>query len=119
MEKQLFFVDDDVTMIRLFSLIAQKNNWIFDTAVNHQELDLKLKENSYKVIFMDIELDDIDSLPFINEIKKINPKTKVIMVSGHTLAEYFTKVKEAGADDYLPKPIKIDDFIQKVKEYLQ
>lgn len=118
MDKQIFFVDDDLTMLRLFSLVASKNHWVFDTASSLQEFLDKIAQNTYQIIFMDIEINDEDSLPHIRTVKEKSPQTKVIMVSGHTFAEYYSKVKEAGADDYFPKPIKIDELIKKAQEYI-
>ena len=118
MQKQLLLVDDDITMIKLFSLLADKNGWIYDTALNLKELQEKLAENSYQAIFMDSELDGADGLLEAKKIKDQHSETKIIMVSGHTYSEYFTKIKESGADDYLSKPVKIDNFVSKVKEYI-
>lgn len=118
MQKQLLLVDDDITMIKLFCLLAEKNNWQYDSAMNLKELEEKLKTNSYQAVFMDIELDGADGLLEAKKIKESFPDTKIIMVSGHTYSDYCSKIKESGADDYLSKPIKIEDFIKKVKEYI-
>ena len=50
MKKQLLLVDDDVTMVKLFCLLAEKNGWEYDSAMNLNELESRVIADLIKKI---------------------------------------------------------------------
>jgi FixJ family two-component response regulator len=47
------------------------------------------------------------------EIVRMNPRQKVIFVSADVMVE--KEAREAGAIDFLPKPFRMDDLIEKME----
>lgn len=68
--------------------------------------------NEYKpeIILMDINMPFIDGLEIIEEIRKTDQNTKIIIISGYNQFDYAQKALELGVFSYLLKPINYRDF---------
>ena len=66
---------------------------------------------------MDIKMPELNGYMANSMIKKINPKLPVIAQTAYALANEKQKILNEGFDDYLSKPIRINDLINLLKEY--
>ena len=71
------------------------------------------------LVLMDIKMPGMDGLEAIQEIKKINDRTKFVMVSAFDTFEYAQQAIREGVKDYLVKPSKKDEIIQTISRVLQ
>ena len=77
-------------------------------------LDL-FRHGSFQAIFMDLEMPVMDGLEAIRRIRfeereKNLPRTPVLALSAHEDEQYRTRCMDAGADDYILKPIRRTTF---------
>ena len=68
------------------------------------------------VVILDRKMPDLSGEEVLKEIKKFRPEIQVIMLTGHGTLESAIEGLEAGATDYLVKPVYIDDLIKKAEE---
>jgi two-component system, chemotaxis family, protein-glutamate methylesterase/glutaminase len=76
------------------------------TAKNGQEgIDL-VRQKHFDVVFLDVEMPVKDGLQTMKELRRIDPKLPVIMVSGtnRQTTDITIRALEAGAYDFIPKP---------------
>ena len=68
--------------------------------------------NEYKpeIILMDINMPFINGLEIIEEIRKTDQNTKIIIISGYSQFDYAQKALDLGVFSYLLKPINYRDF---------
>src|SRR5262245_25065260 len=59
---------------------------------------------------LDINLPDISGLDLLREIKRRSPKTAVIMITAETLYENAVAALRGGADDFIGKPINLEEL---------
>jgi CheY-like chemotaxis protein len=59
---------------------------------------------------LDINLPDVSGLDLLREIKRRNPQTAVIMITAETLFENAVAALRAGADDFIGKPINLEEL---------
>ena len=78
-----------------------------------QALDL-LQSREVDVVVMDVKMPGRDGLSLLKEIKERWPLVEVIMLTGHASVESGIHGMELGAFDYLMKPAKLDELLQKV-----
>jgi two-component system response regulator RegA len=62
---------------------------------------------------MDLKLDTESSLAHIATARKACPKARIIMVTGYASIATTVEAIKQGADDYLPKPVSVDDILRK------
>jgi diguanylate cyclase (GGDEF)-like protein len=65
----------------------------------------KYKAYMYDVVVTDIKMPNLDGIDMVKKIKEINPNVKIIYTSAHSDSNILMKAIDAGADDYILKPI--------------
>ncbi|MFO1151087.1 MAG: sigma-54 dependent transcriptional regulator [Alsobacter sp.] len=71
------------------------------------------------VILVDHNLPDGTGLSLIEEIRSADRWTKLVMVTAHGGVELAVKAMKAGADDYLTKPVSLDEIGVMVEKMLE
>jgi len=74
----------------------------------------ELKMAPYDVIVLDIRMPGMNGLATLREIKKINPETEVIILSGHASMDAAMEINRLGGYDYLMKPCPLEDLLLKI-----
>ena len=69
-----------------------------------------LRENSYDVIFMDVLMPVMDGLTATKEIRKSGNQVRIIGLTGAEDNEKQRQAQVAGMDDYLVKPVRLEDI---------
>ena len=115
-EFSVLLVDDEREFLETL-LIRLLKRRIKVTGVNSGKEALKiLKETPPDVVVLDVRMQDVDGLRTLREIKKIRPLVEVIMLTGHANLEVAAEGMEAGAFDYLMKPIDVDELLYKLED---
>ena len=76
------------------------------------------KENEIDLVLMDIQLPIMDGYTATREIKKYDPKVPIIAQTAHVMSGEREKCLEAGCDDYLAKPIRLQILMETLSKYL-
>ncbi len=74
----------------------------------------KVKEESFDVILMDIKMPAMNGVEAFKQIKKISPKTAVIMITAYSLEDLIKEALQEGAFGVLRKPLDIDKLIEQI-----
>lgn len=113
MKIQVLIVDDsEVYRLFLRKILATETDIEVVSVASNGRLALP-RVNHYKpeVVLLDYEMPELDGLQAIPEIKKLSPQSRIIMFSAHTTtgARLTLKALQAGADDFITKPVGIPD----------
>ncbi|MDP2861425.1 MAG: response regulator [Desulfobacterales bacterium] len=74
-----------------------------------------MKEKNFDVVLLDIKMPGgMDGIEILREIKKIQPLTEVILLTGHASVETSIEGLKSGAFDYLLKPVKFVELLEKL-----
>lgn len=112
----VLIVDDELFIVELYRDILQLRGYrVMGTAFDGQEALQKYSQSSEKpdVVLMDHRMPIMNGVEATKQIIKMNPKAKVIFVSADVFIE--KEAREAGAVDFLPKPFRMDDLIEKME----
>lgn len=114
-------VDDILDNIILLETLLKNLNFQVHSALSAEEGIKKADNNNFDVIFMDILLPDLNGNEVIKRIRSnTNKKQPIIIgVSASIFKEEIKDVLDAGADDFLSKPINIDDLCLLLIKYLK
>lgn len=85
-----------------------------DEASGGPELFERLAQGKYQVVTLDISLPGRSGLELIGEIKKLSPKTAIIMISIYPEEQYALKAMKLGASGYLTKASAPDELISAI-----
>lgn len=104
-KKKILIVEDDRTLVRLYSTKIEKSGYEVATAFDGEEGLEKISSFKPDVVLLDIIIPKLDGFSVLEKMKK-NPATKniaVILLTNLGQDEDVSKGKELGARDYLVK----------------
>lgn len=81
-----------------------------------------MEQSGADIVLTDIFMPDMDGLEMAEHIMHEYPATKIVMFSGYNEFEYARKAIRLGVEDYLLKPVDIDELmrlIQKLKRTIE
>ncbi|MEE4197326.1 MAG: tetratricopeptide repeat protein [Bacteroidales bacterium] len=87
-------------------------------AKNGKEAIEIVRSDHVDLILMDIQMPVMDGYETTREIKKINADIPIIAQTAYALPQDNFKCMDAGCDDYIAKPISIDQFLNKINRFL-
>lgn len=110
----ILLAEDNVINQKIALRILQKMGYRADLAANGLEVIAALKRQPYDVILMDIQMPEMDGLETTSEIHKTWPRHKhprIIAMTANAMQGDKEKFLNAGMDDYISKPIQVEDLI--------
>ena len=120
-EIKILLVDDEQDILEIVSYNLIQEGYIIVTATNGKEAIEVAKEEFPQLIIMDVMMPEMDGVEACEQIRKIPELSNVMIVFLTARSEDFSQVAgfEAGADDYITKPIKPKLLVSKVKAILR
>jgi len=115
----ILVVDDQVGMLETFTDILGDKGYRVTTAEDGYAAIDKVKKGTFDVIFMDIKMPGINGVQAFREIKKINPKTAVIMMTAYSVEGLVKEAIEEGAYTVIYKPFDIDRVVETIERALK
>jgi DNA-binding response OmpR family regulator len=106
--ERILVVDDEAQIVRLLQKYFASKGYEVHTAGSGLEAVDRVKDVRPDVVLLDILMPGMGGLDTLKEIKKIDPKIGVIMVTAVIDEELAKRALELGADDYITKPIDFD-----------
>ena len=119
---KILLVDDEPDILEFMSYNLSNEGYKVFTATDGVEAIEKAKSKSPHLVLLDVMMPNMDGIEACENLRKL-PKLgeKIIIVFLTARSEDYTQVAglEAGADDYITKPIKVKVLISKVKSLLR
>lgn len=109
---------DDISETRenIKKLLAFEQDFkVIDTAANGREAVNKAKELKPRIVVMDINMPDMDGIQAAGEITKAVPTAAVIMMSVQNETDYIRRAMQAGARNFLTKPVDPDELYNTIR----
>ncbi len=111
-------IDDSEAGLKIIDKLLNGTNIKIDKANTGKECLDKIRINKYDVVLLDENLEEISGLELMKRIKEVrNFNTPVILLTKDNSYEYNEEYLKIGFSDYLLKPIKKDELINKINEY--
>ncbi len=114
MEK-ILVVDDETHILRILKNYLQTEAYQVYTATSGEEAIQKVREVEPRIVLLDIIMPGKGGINTLKEIKKINPRTAVIIISAVIDEELARRALECGADDYITKPFDLNFLGKRVR----
>ncbi len=111
-KKNILIIDDEVEICLLLSAIIQGYGYYTSYAHTISEGLIKFKEKHYDTVFLDLNLPDGVGFEFIPKAKKINHKSKFIIISAYDRSMERKNAKLHGASTFIGKPFNKNAIIE-------
>jgi len=110
MSQSILIVDDEITLSKNISKYLQRSGYDCQVKTNGEDALVCLDEFSPDVILLDYALPGISGLETLKRIRDVYPGVKVVFITGHSGVQLAVDAMKAGADDYVNKPISLEEL---------
>lgn len=118
---KILLVDDEPDILEIVGYNLSNEGYQISTAKNGQEAVSKAKKEQPHLIIMDVMMPEMDGIEACEQIRKIPELSETVITFLTARGEDYSQVAgfDAGADDYITKPIKPKVLVSKVKALLR
>ena len=118
---KILLVDDEKDILEIVGYNLSQEGYQISTASNGREAIAKAKKELPQLIILDVMMPEMDGIEACENIRKIPELQDTIITFLTARSEDYSQVAgfDAGADDYIAKPIKPKVLVSKVKALLR
>ena len=119
MAERILVVDDEDIIRESLSFILKKEGYYVQEAENGRVAYDKILEESFDLVITDLEMPEMKGLELLQEIKKLNIQTSIIIITAFGSLDTAISALRNGASDYILKPVEFDELLIKVKRLFE
>ncbi|SRR6266849_249481 len=116
---RILVVDDDRAILKLITRVLRDESYAVDTASTGEEARTLALVNEYDGIILDLQLGDRHGFEILQELRRNGRRTPVLLYSGRADTESIVRGLDAGADDYVVKPVSNEELRARVRTLIR
>jgi CheY-like chemotaxis protein len=117
--QNILIIDDEQVILHAVSRIASAEGLSVDCENNAKTALQKIEQKKYSLILCDIMMPEMDGFIFLEEMRKRNISTPVIMITGFSTVENAVSSLYNGAVDFVPKPFTFEELKSSISRGLK
>ena len=119
--KKVLIAEDSTVIQNITKRVLQFQNFDIQAVKNGKQVMDKMSKENYDIVLMDINMPIMDGMECARQIRGLADQAKssipIIAITGNAKNYSMEDFKDAGIDDYLPKPLNFDQLVNTVKKY--
>ncbi len=117
--KKILIVDDDDGLRKNLSEMLRGAGYETQEAASGRNAVDMASDADFDVILLDLIMPKMSGSDVLVELKRVSPRSRVIMITAFATLENAVDAIKRGATDYLSKPFKIDDLLVRIMRVLE
>lgn len=113
-ELRILLAEDNAVNQKVALQMLKKIGYKADIAANGKEVLAALERQPYDIILMDVQMPEMDGLEAAKRIRERGDGPKIIAMTAFALKGDMDRCLEAGMDDYISKPIQLEELTNKL-----
>ena len=119
MTARILVVEDEEIMRITILDHLRSQGWEADEAADGSSALELVRDNHYELMLSDIRMPGIDGETLLTLVKKLSPRTEVVMMTAHGSTDDAVRCLKKGAADYILKPFDLDDLGFRITRILE
>lgn len=116
---KILIAEDDHELRRLFAHVLIKNGYTVKEVSNGKEALEALNTEFYDMIISDIMMPIMDGYELVRNLRSSGNTTPILMITAKDAFDDMKKGFLSGSDDYMVKPINVNEMILRVQALLR
>ncbi len=115
---QILIVDDELKTCKALAHVLKKEGYgVVEADSGEQALDL-IMQAKFDLVLTDLKMKTIDGLQLLQEAKRIDPNTEVIVMTGYATVSVAVDAIQKGSFQFLSKPFQLEEVRTTVAQAL-
>jgi len=112
---RILIADDELELTRALKILLERERFSVDAVASGQEALNYIENTEYDAIILDIMMPYPDGIEVLKHIRSQGVSVPVMLLTAKSGIDDRVAGLDAGADDYLPKPFSINEFMARVR----
>ena len=117
--KKILIVDDDAEFRLNLTEVLMGAGYQTESAASAQEAIARSEAEEFDIILLDFMMPKMNGIDSLLTLRRVRPKTKVIMITAFATVENAVDAIKKGASDYISKPFKIEALLTTIRRVLE
>jgi DNA-binding response OmpR family regulator len=117
--RKILIIDDDAELRGNLSEILTGARYHPEEAASGKEALEKAASGDFDIALLDLMMPGMSGTETLAELRRISPKTKVIMITAFATVNNAVDAIKSGASDYISKPFKIEELLMTIKRVIE
>jgi UDP-3-O-acyl N-acetylglucosamine deacetylase len=114
----ILIVDDEASIRKSLEGVLRDEGYSCALAGDGADALSQLRSLHPSLVLLDIWMPGMDGIETLRRMKEFEPRTPVIMMSGHATISTAIKATQVGASDFIEKPLELDLVLNAVRRAL-
>ena len=116
---RILVLDDDPHFLRVLARILSGENFLVTSAAGACDAMELLKSAQFDLVISDLRMPECDGLSFLESLRRSGNTVPVIILTAYGEVDTYLEAMNAGATEYLNKPIQSDELLKTVRACLR
>ncbi len=116
---KILIVDDDDELRENLSEILSSRGFQVEEASSGEDAIKKASTDQFDIVLLDLMMPGIGGMDVLTELRKVKPRTKVIMITAFATIDNAVEAIKKGASDYISKPFQIENLDVTIRRVLE
>lgn len=115
---KIMIIDDEKIVGDMAKLSLEQEGYVVETFLSAEPALERLKEEKFDVVVTDLKMKGIDGMEVLRTVKRLYPKTKVIMITAFANLDAAIEALRGDVHDFFPKPVRIKELKVSIQRAL-
>lgn len=115
----ILLVEDNLDLCLIMAQELEKNGYLVSTSHDGEDASHIFEQKHFDLVITDIMMPRKNGIEFIEFIRSVNKNIPILIVSAKSAQKDKYEGFLAGTDDYMVKPIDIDELVMRVNALLR
>ncbi|MHB8988536.1 MAG: response regulator [Desulfobulbia bacterium] len=111
---RLLVVDDEPIVGKRLKQVFDKIGFAIETYTDSAAALAAMAEKPFDIVVTDLKMEGIDGIEVLKRVRAMNPKTRVIIITGYASPDTAELAKQEGVFAFLAKPFRLDELKQVI-----
>ncbi len=116
--KKILIVDDEKDLCTALEKIIGREGYEVSSVFDGKNAVDRIRRDQFDLVILDLKLPGLPGERVFQEIRKLRPKTKIVIITGHGTIQSAAQMMKKGATHYLQKPFNTADLLDLIRKEL-
>ncbi|OGF61628.1 MAG: hypothetical protein A2Y62_06500 [Candidatus Fischerbacteria bacterium RBG_13_37_8] len=113
---RILIIDNDVLIRWSLERILTQEGYVIDTAATTEDAYAFLRRNDYKILFIDVQINETENIHALIKIKELQPALQIVILSAHPANQIKPLLESVNIYAIIEKPFKAEQIKSLTKD---